>query len=154
MKTTVITLVLLLCAFCFSAHAKALNSEIADYEVEQLASLLEVDKTDISVEILYDLNENPSFLLADISPQGYAIVFREASKISEMSTEGEPGSPYGSALGKKYYAGPMCYIVKNDDTYTDVLTGKALSNADIVRARSATEQALEKLHQMQGDEVK
>ena len=138
-------------------YANDFDPEISALEIEQFSSLLEMNGDSIvtdSVEILYDLNDNPSFLLAEIEPQGFAILFRNSSVISEKYTSDGAVNPYRSVSGQKYYAGPMCYIVFNNSTYTDILSGTALRDIDISRAKFATEQTLERLHQMQGDEVK
>ena len=116
MKKAIFLLVLIICTFNFSFSAKALDSEVSPYEIEQFAALLETDETNINVEILYDLNDNPSFLLAEIKPYGFAVLFRNSSVISEKVIGEGVDNPYNSVSGKKYYAGPMCYIAKNSDT--------------------------------------
>ena len=145
MKKTVIALTVLICSLCVTAYANALDSEINDFEIESFASMLETNKENITVEVLYDLNDSPVFLLASITPYGYAIMFREALAISEMSIAEGVTSPYSSLSGKKYYAGPMFYIVMNNGIYTDVISGKTLDRNTILRAGQVTDNALDKL---------
>lgn len=115
MKKLILCLCIMLWLSGFSIQVQAFEPEISDFEKEELASLLAIDSEDIlSVEVVYDFYDEPSFLLVDTVPGGYAIVFREFGVISERSAGKEAVNPYGTLDGIKYYAGPMNYFICTD----------------------------------------
>ena len=62
---------------------------VSTNEIDVFASLVDDGTNAIdprTVEVLYDLSGNPSFLIADIVPYGFSIMFRYAAVISEQGT--------------------------------------------------------------------
>ena len=85
------------------------ESIISPFEINVFASLVNDGTYAINpqtVEVLYDLSGNPSFLIADVMPYGFAIMFRDAAEISELNVSEGAVSPYLMARGRKIYAGP------------------------------------------------
>ena len=65
------------------------DSTVSESEINIFASLVNDGTNSINphtVEVLYDLSGNPSFLIADIVPYGFSIMFRYAAVISEQGT--------------------------------------------------------------------
>jgi RNA recognition motif-containing protein len=135
----------------YDLYIKNLNPEVSEDELEQIASQLEIDVENVTVEILYDLNDNPSFILVDTAPYGFAVMFRNPIIASERSRADGTINPYASVNGKKYYGGLFSYIVLNNDAYTDIRTGNELTKADIIKSMSAIKEVL-KTFEMQEKE--
>lgn len=149
-KLTTIYLCTLFLLFCFTIQVKASEQEVSDIEKEQLATLLSIDSEDIlSIEVVYDFCDEPSFLLVDIAPYGYAIVFREFNIISERSVSEGAVSPYDAIDGKKYYMGPMGYFFYNNDKYIDILTQAEFNSNDIPMIKRAITEIMDKLRDRQ-----
>ncbi|MCL2355913.1 MAG: hypothetical protein FWC70_01980 [Defluviitaleaceae bacterium] len=135
-------------AFMFDSDAFMYNDYVSALEIDIFVALVNDGTNAINpqtVEVLYDLSGNPSFLLADIVPYGFAIMFRRAAEISEMVTSEGATSPFAMARGRKMYAGPMAYIDFYDGVYTNLLTGWALGNASVQHMQMVTENVLDDL---------
>lgn len=88
---------------------------ISDAESQSMVSALSVrDLYDgnLSIELLFDAFEEPSFLLG-ITGLGYAIMSRENHTVFECGD----GQPYiGYENHKKYYGGVLSYYVRDDNS--------------------------------------
>ena len=138
-------IVLLVGAFAIPVSVQA---TVSAYEINIFASLVNDDTNSIipqSVEVLYDLSGNPSFLIADVLPHGFAIIFRDAAEISELITSEGAVNPYLTARGRKIYAGPMLYIDYYDGVYTDLLRRRELNDNAVRHMSAATEDALDNI---------
>jgi len=141
--------VLLSIVFAVPTLAQPVNSSaISPFEIDIFASRVNNDTIAIdpqTVEVLYDLSGNPSFLIADIMPYGFAIMFRHATEISEQTTSEGAINPFATARGRRIYAGPMTYIDFYGGVYVNLLSGEPLNNEIIEHLRRATETALANL---------
>ena len=138
--------VLLICLFAVPVTAQVtLDPTASDYEITIFSSLVNDGTKAVdpqTVEVLYDLNGNPSFLIADIIPHGFAIMFREAHEISEQAATEDTVNPYLTAMGQKVYAGPMSYIDFYNGVYTNLLFELELSDNAIQHMSLTTENVL------------
>ncbi|MCL2358015.1 MAG: Ig-like domain-containing protein [Defluviitaleaceae bacterium] len=128
-------------AFTFDTGAFVYNDYVSALEIDIFAALVSDGANVINpqtVEVLYDLSGNPAFLIADIVPHGFAIVFRRSAEISEIIISEGAVNPYIYARGRKIYAGPMAYIDFYGGVYTHLLTGRELSDGNVRHMQSAT----------------
>jgi len=135
-------------AFVFDADAFVYSDYVSALEIDIFAALVNDGTNAINpqtVEVLYDLSGNPSFLLADIEPYGFAIMFRRAAGISGMATSEGAINPFTTARGRKIYAGPMAYIDFYDGVYTNLLTGRELGGGDVRHMQEITASVLSDL---------
>ena len=79
---------------------------------------------EISIEIIYALDETPEFVLISTKHQGYIIYNRETATIIEMSFSNL--SKYHYLNGKKYYEGPGLYFEKKDGKVNNIITKKEI----------------------------
>ncbi|MBR5947590.1 MAG: hypothetical protein IKZ82_02930 [Clostridia bacterium] len=103
---------------------EAEESSISTDEVEAMRTVLEVRELyadDFVVELLYDADNQQSFLLGSTS-LGSAIMERSTRTVCEWS---EFNTYDGCGAGKKYYGGVLQYYVKRSDSekYINIRTG-------------------------------
>jgi len=124
------------------------NSTVYGFEIALFASLVDDGENAINpqtVEVLYDLNGNPSFLVAGVIPHGFAIMFRDAIAISEKITTEGVTNPFASARGRKIYAGPMMYIDYYNGVYINLLREQEIGGNHIQSMSMITESVLSNL---------
>ena len=119
MKKTIVlvlTVALLSAIICSSAAAETNSSQIElTHEeivaVQQSMSVRNIWGENFCVEVVYDANDEPSYLFG-LTNNGYIILSRETLSFCE----GGRGNPYRQyADAKKYYGGPFAYYVDEVD---------------------------------------
>lgn len=97
-------------------EAKPVTAEERAYLTERL-EYYGYGKDSVQTDLLYDLNENASFLLA-ATDRGYVIYARNPLKFCECGD----GNPYEEYMQyKKYYEGSVRYYAELPDGYYSIL---------------------------------
>ena len=78
-----------------------------------------------NAEILYGLDNESDYIYVEFSEGGYSILLKETAEILEYSVTGHP--PYSNSSQKKYYAGPMNYFYKINETFFRLDTNESFN---------------------------
>lgn len=140
MRKTKIKLSILFCliVFLFTSTsitlATALNVENENLVAfENLSYSLFGDVEIESSELLYSLEDSPDFVYVAFEGNGYAVFYRDSMEMLEYSMVGS--LPYPTNEGRKYYAGPSNYFVKEDDCYINTNTRSLRLRRDQLQQR-------------------
>ncbi|WP_250229693.1 hypothetical protein [Anaeropeptidivorans aminofermentans] len=109
-----------------------LSDSIAEAELMYLATYMNKEYDDIEQsEVIYDVEDNPTYLAISFISGGYAIMIRSNLIVTEYSYNDK--SPYSDSIGgKNYYLGVLNYY--NGENITDmqnIMSGDRLSDDSI-----------------------
>lgn len=121
--TSLLTVMMIILSF-FPKSIVADSDLLMAEEVVTKAEYINAQKLEFDdYDVLYDINNRPSFLLIELKCGGYIIASRNNGVISEMSLTSN--SPYKSMTGEKlYYYGPMNYTNFSIDSISKVNSKK------------------------------
>ena len=124
MRKKIVLFISFILVFAFLPLTLPLKQVYADEITQQLAKYEDITYEifgDIKIEAteyLYGMDDSRDFVLVDFTNHGYVIYNTEMMEILEYSLNGN--SPYEDIVGKKYYAGPSYYFIKEGDGYIDL----------------------------------
>lgn len=102
---------------------------------------IEINVSDIHNKILFDVEDNPIFILTYTSNNGYMISNRETASSLERSVSGE--SPYNECIYSKcYYMGYGNYYVHQEGEIIDILNNNEIEVDGLIETQSKLEQML------------
>jgi len=103
-------------------------SECTEEEIDYICDFLQIKESDIKLKkILYDVDNNPNYLLVTFNSGGYLILIRKSFDVIEYALEGT--SPYSKYENYNlYYLGLLNYYYEKEDNLFNINTNELISD--------------------------